>query len=405
MKRILIACQCATNKGDRAIAEYLISNLGGNKNIELVLSTSEPNLWSNLSDKSVKVIGMGYRAYGCTEKTDLSGKISREITALIYNKILFRDMLNEKSDHKRLLAHSKEFLTEVKKADLVIVTGGHHITSIRNKDALFSYTYDIGLISIFAKKYILWSQTVGPLEFTSEKVKIFFGNVIKNAESVYIRDVNSIECIKKLYGHQTNIIKTYDSVFGFGSKNYGVYEEREKKVGISIFNGLQKAFGTFSTIAQILDEMAEKGYTIEFFRMEFWDKEESDIKSVISMMKNQKSIKIFPFETTTEEHLAELSTCEIYIGYKTHSVIMALATGTPLLAIAYHEKTVDFMREYGLEAYAVGDENLSESKVKIIIDNLLAEKYHIHSVEEEKSTYLSSVLKKNIKEILHDVTK
>lgn len=403
MRKILIACQCATNKGDRAIAEYLIEQISANKDIELTLSTSEPHLWSDLFNKGIKVIGMGYKTYCSTGSVNLIGKICRKIEAFIHKNIMFRDMLNEKSKHNLLAFHSKEFVNAVKSSDLVIVTGGHHITSIRSKNALFAYTYDIGLIYLFSKKYVLWSQTIGPLDFTSKNAEDFFGKVIKNSAAVYIRDENSMECIESLYGHQSNIVRTYDSVFGFGDRDFGIYESREKKVGISIFNGLQKAFSTFPAIAKILDFLVEKGYKIEFFRMEFGNKEESDIETVISLMKNKKNIKIFPFRTTTAEHLAELSTCEIYIGYKTHSIIMSLTTGTPLLAIAYHKKTIDFMREYGLEDYAVNDESLTAEAAEKIIQKLLKEKDSVHSIEKEKSEHMSKVLKNNIREILSDV--
>ena len=57
MMKILIACQCASNKGDRAIAEYLVDQLSKLPEVEITLSATDPKLWSYLPQKGVKVIG------------------------------------------------------------------------------------------------------------------------------------------------------------------------------------------------------------------------------------------------------------------------------------------------------------------------------------------------------------
>ena len=397
--KILLACQTATNKGDRAIAEYVIARLL-EQGHEVVLSTTRPALWSNLISEKVSVIGMGYKSVYQDTKNVLIRKVSRVLSRFVYDKILFSSLISSHGKHTFCNFVSKEFIAAVKEADLVIVTGGHHITSIREKNALFQFTYDIGLISLYAKRYVLWSQTIGPLKFTSKKAKNFIENIIRNAEKVFVRDENSVKCIEQIYGDVGNVAKTYDSVFGYGSIDFPDVADREKKVGLAIFDGLKKAFKTYDVIAGMLDRFASEGYSIEFFRMEHSDYEQGNIDQIISHMKQSTEIKIHPFMTTTEEHLKEVASCRCFIGYKTHSVIMALATATPLIAIAYHKKTEDFMNDFGLGDYAISDEALDYDRAEQCMVSLDANIEQIHKQQKNVAKRIAQQIKNDLHEMI-----
>lgn len=401
MKNVMIVCQCATNKGDRAIAEYLIRTLL-QRNFSITLSTTEPSLWENVRSEGVEVIGTGYRSLFRKTSNRFLNKVNHEITSFYYDRFVYPEIISSDTP-KRCERLSKEYISYLKKADLVIVTGGHHITSIRNKNAMFSITYDIALASLYSKKYILWSQTIGPLSFDNQKIKEFFAGVIRKADAVFIRDNNSRKCLQELVGdQQDNIYKSYDSVFGFGKDEFVPYEKRENKVGISIFNGLKKAFDTYPAIAGLLDFFAQKGNSIEFFRMENDDKELTDIQTIISMMKTKPEIKVFPFKTTTKEHMQELSTCKYYIGYKTHSVIMSLTTATPLLGICYHKKTNDFMKDYRLEEYAIDDEEMTLERGVALAEKIIESADHINEIMTEKSRAIATSIADDFKEVLDE---
>lgn len=400
MKKIMIICQCATNKGDRAIAEYLIERLRG-KDIQLTLSATEPELWANLKD--VEVIPMGYRRVFPQFRNSFLDKVSRELNGKYYDLVLFPDLIDEKSMHKKCLRTSRDFIERVKAADLVIVTGGHHITSIRNRNALFAITYDIGLAALYAKRLVLWSQTIGPLEFTNSDAEAFFARVLGSAQRIYIRDANSSRCLERFPElPKERILKSYDSVFGFGDGKVPELAARQKKVGISIFNGLKKSVAVYPEIAKLLDHFVNRGYALEFFRMESNDKELEDIQRLVSLMKTQPDIQVFPFQSSTREHLKEMSTCQFYVGHKTHSVIMALTTATPLLGLCYHEKTLDFMKDYGLEDFAVDDENLDPQQVIPIIDRLISEADTVHKTMIERSTQIARQVAKDLRSILDE---
>ena len=397
--KVLLACQTATNKGDRAIAEYLLSQFTSLGH-EVVLSTTRPELWETEKNHQVKVIEMGYKSLNRLSVCAPLKKVFRIVTRLICDKMLYSSLIAPKGKHRLCQLVSKEFISEVKSADLVIVTGGHHITSIREKNALFQFTYDIGLISLYAKRYVLWAQTIGPLEFTSEKAKNFIRSTIEKAEKVFIRDENSLLCVENLCNKTNYLVKTYDSVFGYGTMEFPDVVDREKKVGIAIFDGLKKALRTFDTIAKMLDIYAEQGYQIEFFRMEHNDYELDNIRQVISHMDKEANITIYPFMSTTEAHLKEVASCRCFIGYKTHSVIMALTTATPLIAIAYHKKTADFMNDFGLGEYVISDEELDLDKARLCIKCLDDNLHNIQQKQRIVARQIAERLKKDMGEMI-----
>ncbi|MBE6657497.1 MAG: hypothetical protein E7604_03540 [Ruminococcaceae bacterium] len=400
--KILIACQSAANQGDRAIADYLIRQLSALGH-EIVLSTTQPALWKTGLAADISVIGMGYWSPNSIIRKPFIGGLLRGLTRWLWNPILFADLMAKHGGHPLCRMVSSRFIEAVRDADLVIVTGGHHITSFREKNALFQFTYDIGLVQIFAGRYILWSQTVGPLTFTSARAKAFIKGLLLQAECVYLRDESSMICAAETVGTCANTTRTCDSVFGFGMADYPSLSDREKKVGVSIFDGLKKAFAAYETIAAMLDRYASDGYTIEFFRMEYGDAEADSIRRVISLMKTHPRITVHPFMTSTEEHLCAVASCRCFIGYKTHSVIMALTTATPLIAIAYHPKTADFMHDFGLDAYVLPDETLRTEQALRCIDLLEQNLAAVHQTEREIAREMAQRVQNDVYEMVrHD---
>ena len=245
----------------------------------------------------------------------------------------------------------------------------------------------------------MWSQTIGPLHFSSKKAEIFIKNILTHAEALYVRDNNSYESLEHLNVPLENVFKTYDTVFGFSNYEHST-NKANKKLGISIFNGLKKSLRTFDMLSKVLDIYVKKGYDIEFFRMEYSEEEQDSINKIIKGIAEKDKIKIFPFLTTTAEHLKELSTCSLFIGYKTHSVILSLSSFVPLVAIAYHQKTIDFMKDYGLDDYAIDDVNATAANVLELLSKAENNRDDIVKIEKEKSFKLASQLERDLYETI-----
>ena len=78
----------------------------------------------------------------------------------------------------------------------------------------------------------------------------------------------------------------------------------------------------------------------------------------------------------TEQHIKAVAKCRFFVGHKTHSVVFALTSGTPLIAIEYHPKTRNFMDQFDIERYSINDE--------ILTFDLLKDKFTKLSVEVDQ---------------------
>jgi len=390
MMRYLIVGQYASNKGDRAIAEYIVFSLLQEGVTDITLSTTQPKLWKNIFPKNVKIIRSGIPYFGLL-KIKIIKKAYYKVIKVIIRRFFYKSVFNDKNGLTPLLISNK-LIQSIKLSDHVILTGGHHITTLREKDAIYEVTYDVALMHQHAKKFSIWSQTIGPLQFENIIAKEWFRKVFERANSIYLRDNKSFDILNHQFGNPfVNLKRTEDTVFGF-SKLLDGEVERSKEVAVSIFNGLPKAFNTFPVIAKLLDYIAIKGYKIIFFKMEHGDTETSHIERIISLMAIKTDYEIYPFETSTITHMNRLKKCSLSIGYKTHSVIMSLTANVPTLAISYHPKTEYFMSLFGQDKSCFDDENLNIDRLTETIDYLINNELQITNTLQTRSSQICEIV-------------
>lgn len=88
------------------------------------------------------------------------------------------------------------------------------------------------------------------------------------------------------------------------------------------------------------------------------------IQQILEHVEHPEGCQIIDRDLHPLEHLIEVSKCRLFIGHKTHSVVFALTTGTPLIALAYHRKTQDFMDQFGVNRFCIPDVKLSEDDLQ-----------------------------------------
>jgi polysaccharide pyruvyl transferase WcaK-like protein len=81
-------------------------------------------------------------------------------------------------------------------------------------------------------------------------------------------------------------------------------------------------------------------------------------------------------------------------------VIFALTTGAPLIAISYHPKTIDFMKQYSLEANLIKETELSLDLFIKVFNRLIINIDEIGISQFEKSRKISKIISEDFKRIL-----
>lgn len=405
--KVLIQGNWATNKGDRAIIVFLIRELGKIGIYDITVSTTDPSLWEGSADAlgKVRFVPFGWYVFRDSKRYGFGARLLHKVYNLYMEKLAFplvRSSLLNNKKVPNLPGINARYMQALKEADRIINTGGHHITSLRSQDAVFQVTFDLAVAAATGKPYTLWSQSIGPLVFKKSKNEAMFKKLLQNAKDIFIRDQSSSTCLKSLNIGMKNVRSTYDSVFGL----YDVCrplspENREKVLGISVFTGLaSSASKGRKAFPELIRHAASKGYRITFFKMEHYEEETNFIREIIASSGTAGICNIVDFDVPVIEHIQRLSQCKMFIGHKTHSTVFSLMSYTPVLSIAYHPKSLDFMRTYGLEQYCIKDEELTADKLCKAFDDLASDLLPVFDTLCRQTGKLGKHVQQSFKEAL-----
>jgi polysaccharide pyruvyl transferase WcaK-like protein len=196
--------------------------------------------------------------------------------------------------------------------------------------------------------------------------------VLQQTSEVIVRDEQSWFELDKLPIKNDQVSQTYESVIGLNDlfSAYILPSKRKAILGISIYATQARPKHLHSqyitTIAALADYAIEQGYEIRFLPMELKDGTSDDrplIYEIIKKIKHDKRCMVEEYDMDTPTHLSEVAKYRMFVGHKTHSIIFALTVGTPLIAIAYHKKTEDFMNQYELDRYCIPDTILEKDQL------------------------------------------
>ncbi len=302
---------------------------------------------------------------------------------------------------------NKAFLRALKRADLVISTGGHHLTSIIAKSIETPQIFDMAITLLYNKPLLLWSQSIGSFSFDCPQSKTMIQKILANAARIYVRDKTSEAEIQKLDIGNKPILRTYESVFGLYDvvKSRQLPSQRPNVIGVSLWTGNKQQQDTWANyircFAELIDHAVSKiGCRVRFFPMELQGSDRPCIEDIIKAAACKDCCEIVEDFPGTVEHIKAVSQCRFFIGHKTHSQVFALVAATPLLAIAYHPKTEDFMAQFGLGDFCIADTKLNTADLTAMFDRL-AENLDYLSLKQQETAYrLSRQVKKDFAQML-----
>jgi len=408
--KIVVLPQVSSNKGDRAVLHFMLDCFIANGVKEVTVATANPAMWENnhFQGGNISFIHQGWTIYARAEsKVPFKSiryyclRILSKLRAKFYGKagysLLRTALVNQKFCLlAKLMCYlcNRELWKAIQKADAVVTTGGHRITTLLQPDVVGQQTFNMAMVVLASKKMYLWSQTIGAFNFKKEINRELIKKILTYSERIYVRDINSIQELKAFLINDSKVFKTYDSVFGLRqdvSEYCGVVPSKRSNVlGISVYTGKSGRMIEYKqyirSLAGLVKKAVDDGFSVKFFPMHIKDAGEHRYFTDI-MEQSSCADKCFIVDSLidTIEHLKQLAQCKIFVGHKTHSIIFALLTATPLIAIAYHIKSIDFMRQYGLEDYGFIESETSPEKLISIFEKVKSNLDEIHSIEAEKS--------------------
>jgi polysaccharide pyruvyl transferase WcaK-like protein len=417
--KVLVINQCSTNKGDRAVLFFVLRELARNGVDQVTVSASNPEYWKDkpdFPDVAVRVIPWGWDT---SRKKDVGfwGKVIHRVQKVILKRRihfpLVRNALiaGKRPWYLRFLVN-KQFAEAVKDADMVLSTGGHHVTTMFVPDAVTPQIFDMAVALLYDKPLVLWSQSIGPFIFKSPKSRLMTQKILSGAGQIYIRDEASAEQIRKLEVSLKHVSKTCESVFGLCDivKSRIRPSERPPVMGVAVYvhtraSQLEEHKNHPRYFASLIDHAIETGYKVRFFPMELQGTDRACIKTVINNVNKKEDCEIIEGFPGTSNHINAVAQCKIFVGHKTHSQIFSLVAATPLLAIAYHKKTEDFMAQFGLENYCITDEQISTEKLIELFDKINNNLDSINRKEQEVGFQMRIQVKEDFRRMIEQAAR
>ena len=377
---ILLFNQYAGNKGDRAVLYAtcrMIKDIAPNANI--TVSTSSPELYDSYTyykDNNITFIPTAWdynNVASCRAYWETLNRFKK------YTFTILREVYLKKCSYgiTRFFINPL-FRKAVKQADTIISVGGHHYCTLLSRDLVSGINFDAMAIRLQNKSFTCFSQTFGPFDFYNNRNLQLTRDILSNSQ-LYPREQDSRDILLKFQIPEKNITSTYETVLSLSREvtEYTTPSSREKSVGIAIYCTQKRTpeveENYLFSISSLCNHVIKLGYDVKFFPMELKGTGPDDrpyIRRIIERVECPEKCYVYDKDMETADHLREVGKCQVFVGHKTHSTIFALATGTPLLAIAYHPKTIEFMRQFGMEEFVVDDQILTKDKLIAMFDQL-----------------------------------
>ncbi|MBN1346440.1 MAG: polysaccharide pyruvyl transferase family protein [Phycisphaerae bacterium] len=380
--KVLVLNHYAHNKGDRAVLYFLTRELARCGIDRVAVSTSDPHRRAELPPffaRTAQLVPWGWTVTPPLEETLLRrGTYYLKSRFRPYTYPIVRGlMVNSLGGSIGRMFCNPDFRQALEASDLVLSTGGHHVTTLLARDAISGQIYDMALALMAGKPLVLWSQSIGPLCFVNPRNEVFVRRILSETSEIFVRDEHSLVELERLGIQGPTIRQTCESVIGLSDVTGGYLRPscRAARVGIAVYstkNRSEKEHARYvQAMSDLVDHVADRGCKSRFFAMETRGASSDDrplIREIMSRVRCRESCDVEDRDLDTMTHLSEVARCRLFVGHKTHSVIFALAVGTPVIALAYHQKTEDFMNRYGLKRFCIPDANLSAESLATAFD-------------------------------------
>ena len=306
-------------------------------------------------------------------------------TGLRYNKKHYQKNVHfDYSIINRISRHflRRDLLLRKKAINANIILGGSMF--IENGDALREQRGSYKNLFIIGSNFGPFSHD----SYLGEYKKIF-----ANAKDVCFREKYSA----KLFEELGNIRVAPDVVFGLDTTRFKI--ESKRKIIISVIDlSRRDKLARFkdayeSKIAEIADYYSANGYEVVLMSFCKVEGDENAVKSIISKTKNK--ISAFFYDGNIDKALNEISSSELVIGTRFHSVVLGFVFNKRVLPVIYSNKTVNMLDDLKYSGEFIGIEDIS-SIDNYNLDNMFGCLENLDNIKDESRNHFY-VLEKFLK--------
>lgn len=338
----------------------------GNTGDELILEAMIRDLRGVMSEANITV---------------LSGKPRQTASRYQVNSISWMDI--------RRIAQS------ISSADLVILGSGgifHDYWGFDDSNILTSahigisfYTSLSLLAFIHHKPLMLYAVGVGPL--VSEKGKAHVKAIAEQAALITVRDRQSRDVLMKLGVPAKRMTLAADPVAGLTFEKR-IEEEGRRRLGIVLRNwnvGVEPEYWE-KCVAEAVDNFLDSHPEFEAVFIPFQDSndvflnDQGVARRICRQLRNVKRTRVL--ERSLAPHLKGdfLAGCDLVLGMRLHSLIVAANCGIPMVGLGYDPKVVNYLQQLGLDSYSMDLSNITSSMLFVLLNDALNHKKEIQTL-------------------------
>ncbi|MGL5677075.1 MAG: polysaccharide pyruvyl transferase CsaB [Cellulosilyticaceae bacterium] len=280
----------------------------------------------------------------------------------------------------------RSIVKHIKGCDMVVSGGGSLLQDVTSWKTIPYYLGIIKLGLIYRKKVVFYSQGIGPVNKWWNKWLI--KKVASQADHIFVRESMSEKLLKEI-GVTAPTSVAIDPVFGIHLDNQLADEmpqlvEHTKKIGVYL-RPWKNDKAMVENVCRTLKTLINEGYEIYMMSMHY----EQDIAIARQIADKLKSDRVVVVDQSLsiDETLAYTAQFDFIIGMRLHSLIMAVAVGTPTIALSYDPKVENVMGEMNINHYIkveeLTDSNLLE-EIRWVEAHLIEEKQAMQQTYEQK---------------------
>ncbi len=255
------------------------------------------------------------------------GGDSVEITALSI------DPESTRAEHKIQSAHRYKIgplLSTLASTDLLLSGGGSLLQDVTSSHGIFYYLGVVRAAQIMGKKTMFVAQGIGPLNLPrSRKLTAFVAN---RCDAITVRDPASADLLREIGVTRPEIVVTADPALLLEQPQI----ERLPQIGYSVRKWSSSA-DQISTAVQNVFKSTLRDVPINCLLMSPEDVIIAGFPQPGSWRGNGGYLAL----------AKQIASCELIIGMRLHSLILAAANGVPSVALSYDPKVNAFMEMTG----------------------------------------------------------
>ncbi len=265
-------------------------------------------------------------------------------------------------------------------ADLVLSTDAI-LFDRRLYNPLFNYLWTLSIVLPMVKKrgipFALYNSSLGPIKTNSGAACL--KRVVSSADLVILRDKVSLELMKKLDFTHPNVIEGADCAlnsepvddqeFERIKEKEGLFESGRPTIGININSYVDKyvsqsgqSFGrdNLTTLyARTVDRLV-KDLDVDILFVETQHMDLGIAFETLSKIKNRTRVKLISNKIYSYRQICSvLKRLDLFVGMRTHSLIMASAMGVPVAGINTYPKNRGYMQTIGMDGNLIEFKDLS----------------------------------------------